>query len=125
MSEKKLKVLVGISIFIGAILKLMDNPYGPIIFTIGFACYFLIKFIKLLRTQKFFWTKYHYIQLVLLVFVVVFLVLMYYDYPYSRVGFVISLMLESLVSFRIMITSLIGNDNFKMALNFLGRLLKR
>lgn len=125
MIEKKLKIPVGITVFIGAMLKLMDNPYGPIVFTIGFAGYFLLKLIRLFRTQKFFWTKFHYIQLILLILGIGFLILMYFNYSYSRIGFVIVLLLESIVSLRIMVTSLIGDSNFRMILSFLGKLLRR
>ncbi|HYG39296.1 MAG TPA: hypothetical protein VD908_11780 [Cytophagales bacterium] len=125
MIEKKLKIPVGITVFIGVILKLMNNPYGSIVFTIGFAGYFLLKLIRLSRTQKFFWTKYHYIQLGLLILGIGFLILMYFNYPYSRLGFVIVLLLESIVSLRIMITSVIGDSNFRMILSFLGKLLRR
>lgn len=125
MIEKKLSVPVGITIFIGVILKMMDSPYGKIVFTIGFAGYFLIKFIKLTRIHKPFWTTFHTIQLLLLVIGLVFLTLMYFEYPYSRLGFVITLLLESIVNLRIMIYSSIGGQNFKMILSFIGRLLKR
>jgi hypothetical protein len=122
---KKLKPLIGIAIFLGVILKLVDSPYGNIIFTIGFLGYFLMKFYNLGKVQKFFWTKLHTIQAVLLVLATASVILMYFNYPYSRIAFATLLLFESIVNLRIMITTHIGNENFKNILTFIGRLLKR
>ena len=123
--EKKLSHIIGIIILIGIILKLMDNAYGPIIFTIGFFCFFLIKILKLTRIQRFFWTRLHTLQLILLILSLGAVVFLYFNFPYARIAFIILLLAESLVNLKLMINKYIGNDNFKTALGFIGKLLRR
>ena len=122
---KKLKGLIGLTIFVGVILKLMDVPYGNIIFTIGFLAYFFVKFYNLSQIKRLFWTRLHTLQVVLLILATASVILMYLDYPYSRIAFATLLLLESIVNVKIMIDRYIGNENFKNILSFLGKLLRR
>jgi hypothetical protein len=123
--EKRLKGPVALAILIGVILKMTASAYGPIIFTIGFLGYFLLKFIRLSKTNRYLWTALHTIQIILLVLAAVALIFLYYQYPYSRIAFIVLLLAESLVNLKIMINTYIGNENFKNILSFLGRLIKR
>jgi hypothetical protein len=123
--DKKLRGPAGLAILAGVIMKMTDTPYGSLVFTIGFLAYFVLKLVKLFRTNRYLWTTLHTVQLILLGLSAIALMLLYFQYPYARVAFVTLLLAESLVNLKILINTHIGNDNFRNILSFIGRLLKR
>ena len=125
MIEKKLKTPIALTIVAGVFMKMFDNPYGPLVFTIGFGAYFILKIVKLSRTKKWEWTNLHTLQLFLIFVAFAALILLYLDYPYARVAFILALLFESLVNAKLMIASYIGKENFRTIIGFLGKLLRR
>jgi len=121
MTEKKLRQIIALTIFAGAIMALFDMPYGTTILLAGLGVFLLLKLIKLLSKRKYTWTSLHFVQLTFILIALAALALRYYEYPYSRVVFVIALLIESLVSAKVMLNEKFGSTNVN---NFL-RMVKQ
>jgi hypothetical protein len=121
MTEKKLRQLIGLTIFVGAIMALFEAPYGTTILLAGLGLFLLLKLIKLLARKKYTWTTLHYVQLIFILIALGSLALRYYEYPYGRVVFVIAFLVESLVSAKVMLNEKFGSHN----VNNFFRMVKR
>jgi hypothetical protein len=133
MKKTKLMRWAGLVILAGGLMRLFHHPQGNLVFTAGFAVYFLIRLWMwadkwrglgsrpLGREQRglYLW---HFV-LILLALGAIFL--RYEEYPYGNVIFVIALLAESLLSLRIRLNELIGAQNvslgWRMLRQFLGR----
>lgn len=123
----------GLVILAGGLLRLFHHPQGNLVFTVGFAVYFLARLWvwadkwRGLRSRPrgreprgiYRW---HFV-LILLALGVVFL--RYYEYPYGNVIFVITLLAESLVSLRIRLNERIGSQNVSLGWRMLRQFLAR
>jgi hypothetical protein len=123
----------GIIILIGGFMRLFGHPQGNLVFTAGFAIFFLGKL--LLWSEK--WRGLYnrpfgreqrplylwHLLLILLALGAVFL--RYYEYPYGNVLFVIALMAESMVNLRIRLNELVGSQNVSLGWRMLRHFLSR
>lgn len=123
MTEKKIRKIIGITMIVGAFMRIFEHPHGALIFTIGFGAYLGMKLYKLLELRIRYWTKLHFFQLAFILIAFAALLFKYYDYPYSAVVLVIALLAEALISVKIKLNSMFGNSNvnafLRMIKNFL------
>jgi len=123
MTEKKLRKVIGITMIIGAFMRIFEHPQGALIFTVAFGAYLGMKLYKLLEFRIRYWTKLHFFQLTLILVAFAALFFKYYDYPYSGAVLIISLLAEALVSVKIKLNSMFGDSNvnafLRMIRNFL------
>jgi len=123
----------GLVILAGGLMRLFHHPQGNLVFTIGFAIYFLVRLwvwadkwrvlrSRPLRREQRGLYLWHFV-LILLALGAVFL--RYNEYPYGNLIFMIALLAESLLSLRIRLNGLIGAQNvslgWRMLRQFLGR----
>jgi hypothetical protein len=123
MTEKKLRKIIALAVFVGAIMALFDITYGTTILLGGLAAFLLLKLIKLLAKRRYTWTTLHYVQLILILIAMASLALRYYEYPYGRVVFVIAFLAESLVSAKIMLNEKFGSTNVNNFFSIVKRFL--
>lgn len=121
MTEKKVRKIIALCIFAGAIMALFDLPYGTEILLGALGVFLLLKLVKLLAKRKNTWTVLHYLDLTFILIALGALVLRYYEFPFGRVIFVVALLIESLLSAKIMLNEKFGSTNVN---NFL-RMVKR
>ena len=133
MKNSKWVRWAGLIILIGGLMRLFNHPQGNLVFTVGFAIFFLGKLgmwfdkwkgprrIPLAREQHrlYLW---HFL-LILLALGAVFL--RYYQYPYGNVLFVIALLAESLVNLRIRLNELVGSQNVSLGWRILRQFLSQ
>lgn len=123
MTEKKLRKIIALAIFVGAIMALFNMVYGTTILLGGLAAFLVLKLIKLLARKKYAWTTLHIVQLIFILIALASLALRYYEYPYGRVVFVLAFLAESLVSAKIMLNEKFGSDNVNHFFNLVKQFL--
>lgn len=121
MTEKKLRKIIALCVFVGALMALFDAPYETEILLGALGVFLLLKLVKLLSKRRYTWTSLHYWQLAFILISLGALALRYYEYPFGRALFVIALLIESLLSAKIMLNEKFGSSNVN---NFM-RMLKR
>lgn len=124
MKVDKVYRWAGFVIAAGAIMRLFDHPQGNLIFTIGFAFFFLIKLFHLLGPHNRPWQFIHSLDFVLILIAFIALLLRYQTYPYSKIVFPIALLAEAIVGFRIKLNNLVGAQNVSTGLRVIGKLLR-
>jgi hypothetical protein len=124
MKPTKWQKIVSLLILAGVLMKLFDVPYGKEVFTAGFGAYLLMKLTTLSSgTRIRFWTVLHFVQLTLILLALTGLTFMYFDYPYSRVLFAVSLLAEGLVALRIKVNAMFGSQNVSNILRLVSRMV--
>ena len=116
-------------ILAGVLMRLFGHPRGDLVFTVGFAAYFVGKLVVWFGRRAVFPRRSPpgllYLHLGLIGLAITGLLLRYRQYPYASALFGVALLLESLVNLRIRLNELVGAGTVSLSWQLLRELVKR
>ena len=119
----------GLVILAGVLMRLFGHPKGDLVFTVGFAAYFIGKLVVWFGRRAVFPRRSPpgllYLHLGLIGLAITGLLLRYWHYPYASTLFGVALLLESLVNLRIRLNELIGAGTVTLGWQLLRELVGR